>query len=192
MLRRITDYGVIVGGGLMIFSSALVTIDVFMRKIFGVALPGADEMSSYCFASATAWAFSQVLFERANIRVDIVIIAIPKFLAALMDFLALLSLAAFSIFLLMQTGGVVLETYAQNGRSNTPLQTPLIIPQLIWFSGIAFLNVNVLWLTLVGLLKCCKRDWDGVIGMIGTPEMEQQLQSATESSTNTGQSEKLP
>ncbi|MEL6218987.1 MAG: TRAP transporter small permease, partial [Pseudomonadota bacterium] len=46
------------GGVLLIGSALLVTAEVFLRKFANVSIGGADEISGYAFAVATALAFS--------------------------------------------------------------------------------------------------------------------------------------
>ena len=172
MLGRLTDWGVLAGGIAIIVSAVFVTVDVFLRKFLGISVAGADEFSTYAFAAASAWSFSQVLLDRANVRVDILLQTLPKSATIFLDIIALLGLAAFSGFLMERAGHVVLETYASGSRSNTPLQTPLIVPQVVWLTGIVFLNVNIVRLSIVVVAKARKRDWDGIVSSIGTPSVE--------------------
>ena len=68
------------GGALIILSAFLVTLEVFLRKLFNISLGGADELSGYAFGVATTFALSFALLERAHIRVDALIAVLLIFI----------------------------------------------------------------------------------------------------------------
>ncbi len=122
--------------GAMIFASALlVGVDVFGRQFFSFSVGGADELSGYAFAVATSWALAFALLERANVRVDALYIRLPRAVAALLDLSALLLLGLFVGLLAFFAGKVLQDSLLFAARANTPLGTPLWIPQLLWLLG---------------------------------------------------------
>ncbi|MEO1599290.1 MAG: TRAP transporter small permease [Pseudomonadota bacterium] len=90
------------GGVLLIGSALLVTAEVFLRKFANISIGGADEISGYAFAVATALAFSYALFERAHIRVELVHAWMPPRVQAGMDVVADLAALLFFGLLLWQ------------------------------------------------------------------------------------------
>jgi TRAP-type C4-dicarboxylate transport system permease small subunit len=173
MFRKISDIAVLVGGSSLIVCAVLVTLDVFLRKIFGIVIPDADLISTYAFAIATAWAFAHVAFERANVRLDIAVNFLPRSVVIVLNFISAFALAVFSIFVLDQCANVLLESYSQGARSNTPMQVPLIIPQGAWFLGITFFSVTVLYILWRATVRIFRSDWDGINLEIGIPTIKE-------------------
>jgi TRAP-type C4-dicarboxylate transport system permease small subunit len=127
----------IVAGGAMIFAAALlVSVDVIARKLFGTSLGGADELSGYALAISTTWGLAAVLLARGNVRVDALYQHLPPRLRGALDLVGLVALSLFAIPL-ARHGYAVLETsWSLAALSNTPLKTPLWIPQALWVAGL--------------------------------------------------------
>lgn len=145
---RLSRIGVWVGGTLTLASVLLISYDVIVRRLFGVSLGGSDELSSYAFAISTAWALAYTVLERANVRVDVVYQYLPVRVAAVLDWLALVSLGVFAVVLTYQTQQVALQSWQMSAKANTPLATPLWVPQYLWVAGLVWFSL-VLALMLV-------------------------------------------
>src|SRR5690606_14836588 len=123
---------------------------------FGVSVGGADELSSYALAITCAWGFAYTLLGRAHIRIDALHERLGRPWQALLDVLGLVALGLLAGGL-WYYGWTVLETTLRRGSiANTPLQTPLWIPQTLWYAGLCmFLFVNlILLLRAVHALAC--------------------------------------
>jgi TRAP-type mannitol/chloroaromatic compound transport system permease small subunit len=147
LARVVARWAVRCAGAAIFASAALVSVDVLGRKFFSVSVGGADEISGYAFAIATSWALAFVLLERANVRVDALYIHLPKPLTALLDLLALLTLGLFVLTLGWFAGKVLEDSLLFATRANTPLGTPLWVPQLLWLLGFGLFAFA--WLPLV-------------------------------------------
>jgi TRAP-type C4-dicarboxylate transport system permease small subunit len=140
--------GVWVGGVLTLASALLISYDVIVRRLFGVTIGGSDELSGYAFAISTTWALSYAALERANVRVDVVYQHLPVRVAAVLDWLSLVAMGVFAVYLTYHAQGVVAQSLQQGSAANTPLGTPLWIPQTLWLAGLAWFAI-VLALMLV-------------------------------------------
>jgi TRAP-type C4-dicarboxylate transport system permease small subunit len=129
------------GGALTIASVLLISVDVLIRKFLGWTVGGADELSSYAFAIATSWSFAFATLQRANVRVDVLYQYLPVRLSAVLDWLSLVALGVFMAVLTFYAYDVVGASLAQGSRANTPLATPLAIPQGLWFLGLVAMCV---------------------------------------------------
>ena len=107
----------------------LICFDVIVRKFFGFTTGGADELSGYAFAISTSWSLAFVVLHRGNVRVDALYQHLPVRLSAILDWLSLVALGVFMAFLTYYASFVVDMSWAQNSAANTPLATPLWIPQ---------------------------------------------------------------
>ena len=119
----------------------------FLRRagpqVPGFTTGGADELSSYAFAISTSWALAFATLQRANVRVDVLYQFLPVRLSAVLDWLSLVALAVFMVFLTYYAYDMVQTSWAQKSAANTPLATPLWIPQGLWLLGLAWMCLTV-------------------------------------------------
>lgn len=123
----------------MIGSVLLISFDVIVRKFFGFSTGGADELSSYAFAISTSWSLAFATLQRANVRVDVLYQYLPVRVSAVLDWLSIVALGAFMVVLTYYAYDVVATSWSQNSAANTPLGTPLYIPQGLWFAGLVWM-----------------------------------------------------
>ena len=166
---------VYVGGSLLIFSAFLVAIEVILRKIFNQSLAAVDELSGYIFAIITAWAFSYALFRRAHIRIDALYVRLPAKVQCTLDVTALLSLALFFTLLAWQAVGVLTETIRIGATSNTPLRTPLWMPQIFWMTGLWFFLINIYLLLIRAAWALVRARFDKVREIAGAPSLLEEV-----------------
>ncbi|MDO5691171.1 MAG: TRAP transporter small permease [Pseudomonadota bacterium] len=138
LAHRLSRWAVWAGGALTLASVLLITLDVVLRKLLGRGLGGSDELSGYAFAISVTWALAFTALERANVRIDVVYQYLPVRLAAVLDWLALVALGVFAAFLTFYAGQVALNSWEMSSTANTPLGTPLAIPQGLWALGLAW------------------------------------------------------
>lgn len=137
-----------VGGALTLGAVFLISYDILVRKLFNVTIGGADEISSYVFAISTSWSLAFVVLQRANVRVDVLYERLPVRLSAFLDWLSLVALAVFLVFLTWHAYSVAETSFVRNAAANTPLATPLWLPQGLWVAGLVWMCV-VLALMLI-------------------------------------------
>ncbi|ARP95388.1 TRAP transporter small permease subunit [Bordetella genomosp. 13] len=131
------------GGALTIASVLLISFDVLARKFVGYTVGGADELSSYAFAISTSWALAFATLQRANVRVDVVYQYLPVRLSAIVDWISLVALGVFMVVLTRYAYDMVDTSWTQQSAANTPLATPLWIPQALWLLGLAWMCITV-------------------------------------------------
>ncbi|MDR1709242.1 MAG: TRAP transporter small permease [Candidatus Accumulibacter sp.] len=126
------------GGALTIASVLLVSCDVIVRRVFGVTFGGANELSSYAFAISISWAMAFTALERANVRVDVLYRRFPVRVGAVLDWLALIVLGVFAAYLTWYAWDITITSWTDDAAANSPLGTPLWIPQSLWALGLAW------------------------------------------------------
>lgn len=139
--RALSRVGVWVGGALLIAASLVIAVEVLIRKAFGATIGGADELSGYALAVSSAWAYGFALIQRAHVRIDSLYVTLPTRVCAALDILGLTLFLVFFALVTAYAYEVLALTVELGSRSMTPLQTPLVIPQAIWFAGLAFFCV---------------------------------------------------
>jgi len=174
--------GVWCSGALFLAAAFLISLDVTARKAFAFTIGGSDELSGYCLAMGAAWSYTFALLHRANIRVDALYKHFPRPARAALDVVALIALAAFMAVVSFYAFQVLWSSVGFGSRANTPLQTPLVIPQGIWFAGLAFFLVALFLVTLKALLLFADRRYAELDRLAGLPsaseEVEEELAGA--------------
>lgn len=132
---RLSQFAVWAGGAMMLFAAFMVSIDVICRRLLGISMGGSDEISGYLFAISTALAMPYALLHRANVRIDALYLLLSARLQAILDIVGIGLLAVFAGAVTWRAGLSVGVTWTNGSRAITPLQTPLIIPQSLWFAG---------------------------------------------------------
>ena len=174
-LFSLSRLGVWCGGLMMLAAAVIIGVEVVLRKMFLVSLGGADEMASYALAIGTVWALSFALIERAHIRVDALYMRLPKRIGAACDILALLSVLAFTSILTWFAAHVFLTSWSFGATANTPIGTPLWIPQGLWVLGLVVFvltSVVLIWRTSAAFLA---GDIAAVSRIAGTKSIEEEL-----------------
>ncbi|MEM9029338.1 MAG: TRAP transporter small permease [Pseudomonadota bacterium] len=164
------------GGVLLIGSAFLVTIDVLCRKLLNVSLGGADELSGYAFCMATALALSYALFERAHIRVDFLYRMFPSGVRRFADLLGLIMLLGFAVIATWMAWFLLSDTMTYGSRSITPLRTPLIYPQAVWFFGWVFFCFTAAVLICATALRLVAGDGAGASELAGIKSLDEQIE----------------
>lgn len=72
---------------------------------------------------------------------DVLYKHLPVRVGAALDWLALVALGVFAVHLSWYAWGVGMTSWAQKAASNTPLATPLWVPQALWVLGLAWFCV---------------------------------------------------
>ncbi len=145
-----------VAGITVLAAALLVAGDVLVRKFFGVTVGGSDELSGYALAIALSWGSASVLIHRSHIRIDVLYQYLPLKLQVLCNLLALIGLGSFVGLLVRYSWEVVFASWSMDALSNTPLQTPLWLPQGLWFAGFCLFLLTLvvlLWNSIDALVR---------------------------------------
>ncbi|WP_136443181.1 TRAP transporter large permease subunit [Pacificoceanicola onchidii] len=127
-----------------------VNIEVIGRSFFGQATIWVTEVSTYLVIAITFLGAAFVVGRDANVRVDMVVNALPKrFLPDIMRGQAWLA-AFVTLLILWKAAGFWFENYASDTRSWSLLNTPLWMPQTSVVIGMAALS---LVLAVVGTVR---------------------------------------
>jgi TRAP-type C4-dicarboxylate transport system permease small subunit len=137
-------------GVVLLATGALIIVEIALRRSFGSLLGGTDEISGYVMAAIATWGLSWALSERAHVRIDLLQRRLAPGGRAALDALALLSVACVAALVTLHAWSVLSTSLQRGSLANTPLETPLWIPQAIWLGGWAWFAVTA-WL-LAGCL----------------------------------------
>jgi len=148
-----------VSGVILLATACLIAVEVTLRKGFSISLGGADEISSYALAICCSWTLAFALLKKAHVRVDVLYFRMSRKLQYALD---LFSLALFGFVMVVLTYYaflVVKTSLVKKSIANTPLATPLWIPQGVWFAGLALFTATILVVLAATVLALIRRDW---------------------------------
>ena len=161
--------GAIVGGAMLLVASVTICVDIFLRYAFSLTIGGADDLSGYALAIASAWGFSAALLSRSHIRIDTVYVRVrSRGARAALDLLSLATFALFGALLAWHGWGVLWQSYVSDSHSQSAIEMPLVFPQGLWFAGLAFFVAVALLLLARSVFACVKGDLDGLFRLIGS------------------------
>jgi TRAP-type C4-dicarboxylate transport system permease small subunit len=167
--EEISRGGAIVGGALLLVAAIAICVDIFLRYTFSLTIGGADDLSGYALAISSAWGFSAALLSRSHIRIDTVYVRVrSKVVRAALDLLSLVCVGLFAGLVAWYGWGVLSLSWASNSHSQSAIEMPLIYPQGLWFTGLAFFVAVVVLLLARSVMACATRDLEGLFRLIGS------------------------
>ena len=166
--EAISRVGAIVGGALLLIASFIICIDITLRYTIAKTLGGADELSGFALAIASAWGFSAALLTRSHIRIDTVYVRVRSHVRAILDLLSLVTFASFVALITWHAWGVLRQSYVSNSHSLSEIEAPLVIPQALWFSGLVFFVMVALLLLARSLHAFFRGDLPKLFELIGS------------------------
>ena len=168
------------GGAITLASVLLICFDVLVRKFFGFTTGGADELSGYAFAIRTSWSLAFVVLHRGNVRVDALYQLLPVRVSAVLDWLSLVALGVFMVFLTYYASFVVDTSWTQSSAANTPLATPLWIPQGLWFLGLVWMCLVLALMLVRASVALVTGDIPTIKGLCGVRSAEEEAEEEAE------------
>jgi TRAP-type C4-dicarboxylate transport system permease small subunit len=175
-MRRLTQWGLWFGGALILLAALLIGVDVILRKFFARSIGGADELAGYALAIGSAWGLGAALIERAHIRIDSLYLLLPAWLRSGLDLAGLSLLVGFFALVAWHGSGVVMQSWTSGSRSQSDLQTPTVVPQLLWIGGLVLFVLVGIYLLLAALLRLGAGDVAGSARLIGTRSAEEEVE----------------
>jgi TRAP-type C4-dicarboxylate transport system permease small subunit len=157
ILNGLSTVLALLAGAAVVLLSLLIVFDIAARSFFHFSLQGTDELGGYTLALIGSLGLSHTLLQRGHPRIDIALRHFPLRLRAVLHVLAYAAMSGFAIFMLTHAITEFGETLKFGTVTNTPLQTPLWMPQSLWIAGIGVFaatavicTIHAAWLLLAG------------------------------------------
>lgn len=161
------------GGVMILLTVVLVTTEVASRVIMGRSAVHATELTGYITAISASWSFAYTLMCKAHIRIDALYLNFAMRVRGVLDLIALLAMAMFCILVVNAVFSVVSDSYSGGSTANTPLGTPLWMPQALWMVGLVWFGFAVCVMTLRALFGLLSGDAEGVQKLAGSPTLDE-------------------
>jgi len=130
-------------GWLIIACAFFITFDVLARRFLGFSTQSSVELSGYMLGIGIAWGLAAAMEARSHVRIDVLIMRFPPGIRRWLHWVALLALVVFAGFLVYGAWYTASESWSFRATDNSLLKTPLIIPQGLWFIGLATFGLMV-------------------------------------------------
>ncbi len=177
--QRISRILAWVGGAVILFGcSGLITIDVLTRFLFKRGMVESFEISGYALAACIGLGLGFATTSKTHIRVDILLDAFPRPVRVAFDLLASLSLALLAVALAWFCWGTLAQSMAMNAKSVSALQTPMALPQSIWWVGIFWFACVAVLLPIQAVLRLLAGDGPGFDTLIGSLRVAEEISQA--------------
>jgi TRAP-type C4-dicarboxylate transport system permease small subunit len=178
-LEAVIGFFTIVCGWWLIALSAMTCVEMLGRKVLGFSLQGVDEIGSYTFAAVGAFGFSYTLITRGHTRVDFLVSRFSEKTRALLNFIAMITLAAMGAFFAFRAYHVLAESISLGSTAATPLATPLWIPQSIWLAAYIIFAVAALVAAWYACALLAASAWKELNKRYGPQTLEEEIEAET-------------
>lgn len=165
-VERAVDATALIAGYALLGLALLMTVEIIGRKLFNWSLQGVDELGGYALALAAGLGFAPAALARSHTRVDLLLKYLRPALRGLAHVLAYVLLAGVAVFLAWYGWRSLQDTLLFGSVANSPLQTPLWIPQSLFLLGLltfvaitAIMAVRIVRLWLAGRYEVIDREF---------------------------------
>lgn len=176
---RISRWLAWLAGALILFGCAVpVAIDVAARAIIGRTVVQSFEISGYAFALCIGLGMGYTVTSKANIRVDILTAKLPRALRLPFDLAASIALAVTALAFAWYTFDVLKVSWRLDARSISTLQVPLILPQTIWWVGLAWFATVAVLTPIYAIARLLSGDPNTAETLISAPDLLEEMQES--------------
>jgi len=187
-IEKISQIAAWCSGLLLFLAAIMIAFEVVMRKAFAYSIGGADELSSYALAISCTWGFSFTLLRKSHIRIDILYSRLPRAGRSFLDITAHLLLGIYIVTLSYFAFFVVKTSIVKHSAANTPLATPLWIPQGIWLTGLLWFGFTLFMILAGTVYNHLNNNHLEANRLSGISTLNDEIQETTELGNNAGES----
>ncbi|MFZ1428267.1 MAG: TRAP transporter small permease [Geminicoccaceae bacterium] len=166
----------LVAGSTVVILALLIVFDIVARTLLRFSVQGTDELGGYTLALIGSLGLAYTLVKRGHPRIDIGFRFFPPRMRQVLHVVALATLAGFALFMSQHAIEEFDGTLAFGTVTNTPLQTPLWVPQIFWVVGTCFFALTALVMTAHGVLLLATGRGAMVESLYGPLTVEEELE----------------
>ncbi len=186
-IEKISQIAAWCSGGLLFLASIMIAVEVVARKAFAYSIGGADELSSYALAISCTWGLSYALFRKSHIRIDVLYCRLPKIFRCSLDFVAHILLGGYIAILCYFAFFVLHTSIIKHSAANTPLATPLWIPQSLWFGGLLWFGFSIAMILAGTIYHRLKGESTQADALSAIATLDEEIQESAELNTSAGE-----
>lgn len=130
-------------GWLIVLAMVMVVVEVVSRYGMHQALGVADELSAYMLVVISLVGLAYVSRVRGHIRITFIFNSLRLKVRQWLRVVTLILSLIFYIILGMACHNLVMWSFLHNAKSSSPLQVPLVIPQVFMLVGVALICMQL-------------------------------------------------
>lgn len=154
--------------------SFLIVLEIVSRHFLNFSLQGVDEIGGYVVAVTGTIGMALATWHRAHTRIDILLIRLPVRVRAILNVFAYGVLTGGACFMAYMAWSTLAETIEFKSVSSSPLQTPLWIPQMLWFAGLVVFALSAATMTFKGF-KLLSISWQASDQFLAQASLEEEV-----------------
>lgn len=178
-LEKVNSVFALLSGILLLLAIGLIGVEVVLRKAFSISVGGADELSGYALAICISWSLGYTLMHKAHIRIDVLYCKLSNKLKASLDILSLVSLITFMVPLSYFAFHVLNVSITRSSTANTPLQTPMWLPQGLWLFGLLMFLITTIIVLFSTIYYLAKGNYSSAQNISGVSSLEEEIEQET-------------
>lgn len=164
-------------GFLLLAATVMIGVEVILRRFFAMTIGGADELSSYVLAIICSWSLGYCFYHKSHIRIDVLYYYLPLAIRNILDTLALTLFLAYIGMVTYFSWDLLHTSIIRKSTANTPLQTPMWIPQSIWFAGLVGFTLIIAGMLAALIYYQLKGDPRSAEDVAGSPNVLDEIKS---------------
>lgn len=182
-IERVVSLSALIAGYALLFLAIMTAIEIVGRKLFNFSFQGVDEIGGYVLAITASLGFGYALMTRTHTRVDFLLRMLPVGVRGLLHLAAMIVLLAIAIGMLWYAYSALMETLEYGSIANSPLETPIWIPQTLWLAGfIAFALIAAL-LTVRAAGLFIRGKFEQLDADFGPPTVDEEIAAVDDAET---------
>ena len=154
--------------------SFLIVFEIVSRHFLNFSLQGVDEIGGYVVAVTGTVGMALATWYRAHTRIDILHTRLPGSVRAILNVLVYLVLTCGATFMAYMAWSTLAETIEFKSVSSTPLQTPIWIPQSLWFCGLIVFTLTTMAMLIKGFIGLFD-GWQSADEYLSPTSLEQEI-----------------
>ena len=177
--EKISQVTVWISGLLLLLASIMIAVEVVLRKAFAISIGGADELSSYTLAISCTWGYSFAMLRKSHIRIDVLYNHLPQFGRFCLDIIANILMLGYVSILCYFAFIVVKTSVIKQSAANTPLATPLWIPQSLWLTGLLWFGLTIFIILAATIYNLLIKNPAAASRISGISTLSEEIQEST-------------
>lgn len=166
MLGRIAGFALSAAGWAYGLITLLICFDILARRLLGFSTESTVEISGYLLAIGMSWGLAGTLYERAHVRIDVLLQKFPSHVRAGFHLASLLALLVGVGFFVWGAWSLMYDSFVMQATDLSTLRVPLAIPQGAWAAGFALFLLCVVALVCSSVKKLWAKDYAALDAML--------------------------
>lgn len=166
MLDKIAGLALSAAGWAYGLITLLICFDILARRLLGFSTESTVEISGYLLAIGMSWGLAGTLYERAHVRIDVLLQKFPSHVRAVLHLASLLALLTSVGFFAWGAYSLAHDSFVLRATDLSTLRVPMAIPQGAWAAGLALFLFCVVALLFRALKTLWAEDYASLDAML--------------------------